>query len=113
MFKRTGMGLIASALVFVAGCAHAPGGIAPSTTPIDGRTYDILGHAETTDSRVSLLCLLPISGANSIQGAVDKAKKQFDADALIDVTVEAYSQIWILWCNNTTMVRGKAIRFKK
>jgi len=113
MLKKIGSGFIALALVLVAGCAHLPGGIAPSTTPTDGRAYDILGNAEATDSRVSLLCLLPISGANSIQGAVDKAKKQFDADALIDVTVEAYSQIWILFCNNTTLVRGKAIRFKK
>jgi hypothetical protein len=113
MFKKAGLGLIALALVFVEGCAHIPGGIAPSTTPIEGRSYDVLGDAVATDSRVSLFCGLPISGANSIQGAVDKAKRQFGADALIDVTVEAYSQFWLLFCNNTTMVHGKAIRFKK
>lgn len=98
---------------FVAGCAHLPGGIAPSTTPIDGRAYDVLGDAEGTDHRVSLLGLFPISGANTIQGAVNKAKKRFDADALIDVTVESYSQFWFLWSNDTIVVRGKAIRFKK
>ena len=105
--------LLGSASVFFAGCAHVPGGIAPSTTPIEGRAYDVLGDVKGTSSRVLLLGLLPISGPNTIQGAVNDAKNQMNADALIEVTAEAYNSFWIFWANNTTVVRGKAIRFKK
>lgn len=95
------------------GCAHMPGGIAPSTTPIDGRPYEILGDVKGTDSRTLLFGILPISGPNTIQDAVDDAKHKMNADALIDVTAEGYGSWWILWANNTTVVRGKAIRFKQ
>jgi len=101
------------ASMFLVGCAHLPGGIAPSTTPIDGRAYDVLGDVKGTDSRTLLFGILPISGANTIQGAVDKAKAKMGADALIEVTAEGYSSWWILWSNTTTVVRGKAIKFKK
>jgi hypothetical protein len=113
MLKRIGSGLLVLSLVFIAGCAHFPGGIAPSTTPIDGRNYDVLGKVDATDSRVTLFCLIPISGHNSIQGAVDKAKRQLGADALIDVSVEAYGHFWLFWCSSTTEVEGMGIRFKK
>jgi len=105
--------MVVLASVFAAGCAHIPGGIAPSTTPIDGRAYDVIGDVKETDSRTLLFGILPLSGPNTIQGAVDKAKKKMDADALIEVTAEAYNSWWILWANNTTVVRGKAIKFKK
>jgi hypothetical protein len=100
------------ASIFLTGCAHLPGGIAPSTTPINNRAYDVLGDVKGTDSRTLLLGILPISGPNTIQGAIDKAKAKMGADALIDVTAEAYSSWWILWANTTTVVRGKAIKFK-
>ena len=105
--------LLGIASIFFIGCAHIPGGIAPSTTPIDGRAYDILGDVKGADTRVLLLGILPISGANTIQGAVNKAKAKMDADALIEVTAEGYNSWWILWSNTTTVVRGKAIKFKK
>lgn len=104
--------LVGIASVFLAGCAHLPGGLAPSTTPIEGRAYDILGDVKGTDSRTLLFGILPISGANTIQGAVDDAKAKMSADALIEVSAEGYSSWWILWSNNTTVVRGKAIKFK-
>ena len=39
-------------LLFAVGCAHTPGGIAPSTMPIDGRKYVVLGPAKATSSAV-------------------------------------------------------------
>jgi hypothetical protein len=104
--------LVGLASVFLTGCAHLPGGLAPSTTPIEGRAYDVLGDVKGTDSRTLLLGILPISGANTIQGAVDNAKEKMGADALIEVSAEAYSSWWLLWSNNNTIVRGKAIMFK-
>ncbi len=104
--------LAGAAAMFLAGCAHIPGGLAPSTTPIEGKAYDVMGEVKGTDSRTLLLGILPISGANTIQGAINDAKSKMGADALIEVTAEAYSSWWILWSNNTTVVRGKAIKFK-
>lgn len=101
-----------AAALFLAGCAHVPGGIAASNTPLEGKTYDVLGEVKGTKSRTQLLGLIPISGPNTIQAAIDDAKSKMDADALIDVTADAYSDYWILWSNNTTVVRGKAIKFK-
>lgn len=106
------LAVLAVAAAVLGGCAHMPGGIAPSTTPINNRPYVELGKVTASDSKVSLLGIIPISGSNEIQDAVDKAKDKIGADALIDVTVEGYGQWWILWTNTTTKVTGKGIKFK-
>ena len=100
-------------LFIVSGCAHYPAGIAPSTIPIDGKEYDILGPAEGADSRVSLLGILPISGSNDTRQAVAKAIKKSGGDALINVTVESVVRYWILWSNEKTLVYGDGIKFRQ
>jgi hypothetical protein len=107
-------GFAVAAVAFVlCGCAHFPGGIAPSNTPIDGRKYKVIGPASATDSCVRLFCILPISGSNSTRAAVKAAIDSKQADALIDVTVESYTQFWILFSRQVTAVYGKAIMFEK
>lgn len=100
-------------LGLAAGCAHVPGGIAPSTLPIDGRDYQVLGPAKATSSAVYLFGFLPVSGSSSLRDAKEAAIRGKGADALIDVTAEAYSQYWILFSKQTIMVEGTAIRFEK
>ena len=99
-------------LLFAAGCAHTPGGLAPSTMPIDGRDYVVLGPAKATSSAVYLFNFLPVSGSSSLREAKDAAIRGKGADALIDVTAECYSQFWILFSKSTIMVEGTASRFK-
>ena len=99
-------------LLFAAGCAHIPGGIAPSTMPIDGRKYIVLGPAKATSSAVYLFNFIPVSGSSSLREAKTSAIRSQGADALIDVTAESYSQFWILFSKSTIMVEGTAIRFK-
>ena len=99
-------------LLLVAGCAHIPGGIAPSTVPIDGREYIVLGHAKATSSAVYLFGFIPVSGSSSLRDAKDAAVRSQSADALIDVTAEAYSQNWIIFAKHTNIVEGTGIRFK-
>jgi hypothetical protein len=112
--QRIGRILAAGAfLVMVAGCAHIPGGLAPSNTPIEGRKYRILGPVKATDSCVYLFGLIPVSGSNSTREAIRSALMSKDADALIDVTVECYDQWWILFTRRVTAVHGKAIVFEK
>ena len=101
---------LASASV-LAGCASMPGGVAASTEPINGREYISLGKVSENDSRVYLLGLIPITGENTIQDAIDKAVDSKHGDAMVKVTVDSYSSYWILFAKQTTRVRGEVIRF--
>jgi hypothetical protein len=105
------VGLLLGGLALAMGCATTPGGIAPSTTPLEGRKYTVLGPTQGVDSRICLLGILPISGRNSLKGAIEKAVRRKNADALIEVTADAYNQYWILFSKNATHVEGIAIRF--
>jgi hypothetical protein len=106
------IGLIGLAACFLAGCRTMPGGVAPSSTPLEGRSYIVLGRTKATDSRVCLFGVIPISGHNSMRAAIDAAARRVGGDALIDVTVEGYSQFWILFSRDVTLVEGIGIRFK-
>jgi len=98
-------------LALEVGCSHMPGGIAPSTTPIGNRPYRVVGRARGSDSYVLLFGILPIKGSNSVKEAVHSAIRAHGADALIEVTVETYTQFWILFTRNVIKVEGLAIRF--
>jgi len=98
-------------LLLAAGCATMPGGVAPSSTPINGRTYTELGPATGTDSRILILGILPLTGMNTTREAVQEAIGDRDGDALINVTSDAYASWWILWTKNTTRVEGVVIKF--
>lgn len=96
----------------IAGCAMSPGGIAPSTTPLEGRKYRNMGRSVATDSRIYLLGILPVTGENSIRDAIEEAVDERRGDAMIGVTIEFYSQWWILFTRYTTRVEGDVIRFE-
>ncbi len=105
--------VLLSGLAMLQGCAHLPGGIAACNTPLEGRKYTILGKTEATDSRICLLGILPVTSANSVRAALDKAVVRVDGDALIDITVESYFHYWILFSKDIVKVEGTAIRFNK
>lgn len=107
------LGLVGVAACFMAGCATMPGGVAPSNTPLEGRSYSILKRTSGTDSRICLFGIFPISGGNHIRDAINDATQRVNADALIEVTVEAYHQYWILFSRDVTRVEGIGIRFTK
>lgn len=104
---------VSCALMFLSGCAMMPGGIAASNVPLEGRPYTNLGRVSTTDSRVHLLGLIPLTGANTTRDAIDEAIQSKGGDAMIRVTVESYMQWWILVTRAVTRVDGEVIRFDK
>lgn len=106
-------GLIVLAVGVLAGCGTTPGGVAPSTTPLEGRNYTVIGKTVGTDSRIKLFGVLPISGSNTTRGGIESAQRRVGADALIDVTVDGYYQYWILFSRDITRVEGLGIRFTK
>jgi len=104
-------GLMSVALIFSAGCMGLGGGVAASTTPLEGREYIILNNVVSTDSSVMFLGFIPISGFNSVHDAVTDALRKNNADGLINVTVDTYTAYFILFSRTYTRVCGTAIRF--
>lgn len=100
-------------LIYMSGCAMMPGGIAASTTPIQGRKYINLGNVSETDSRIYLLGFIPVTGANTTRDAIDSAVRSRRGDAMINVTVDSYSQWWILFSRYVTRIEGDVIRFEQ
>jgi hypothetical protein len=94
------------------GCIYRPGGIAPSNIPLEGRPYHMVGETGSTDSAIRIFGILPVSGSNTIRESLDAAMRKRSADALIDITVEHYTQFWILFTRTVTAVRGTAIQFE-
>lgn len=99
-------------IALLSGCVNSPGGIAPSNIPLDGREYRAVGDVATSSSSIWLFGFLPVSSPNSIRAAMDSAIRQRSADALINITVERYTQFWILFTRHVTSVRGTAIQFE-
>ena len=99
--------------VFVTGCVHQPGGIAASTTPIEGRNYTTLGRAVDTDSLICLFGFIPVSGVNHTSDSINAAIRKQNGDAMINVTVESYTQWWIVFTRHVTRVEGTVIRFDR
>ena len=112
MHRMALVGVMAGALM-MAGCAHFPGGLAASTTPLEGRKYIVLDRTEGTDNLILLLGFLPITSGNSLRIALERACVKAGGDALIDVTVESHFEYWILFARHVTTVEGTAIRFNK
>lgn len=111
--KGMALTVIATAACLMTGCVTRPGGIAASSTPLEGRSYQVLGYTAATDSCVKLFGIIPLSGGNHIRDALKSAAHKAGGDALIEVTVESYDQYWILFSRHITRVEGFAIRFTK
>jgi hypothetical protein len=101
----------AAFLALTAGCVVQPGGIAPSTIPLNPGGYTVFKEVEGEDCAYYLFGLIPISDHNQLKSAVanalDNAK---GADALIKVTVDHSWQHMILWATSCTQVQGVAVQ---
>ena len=105
-------GVLGGVLMMTAGCIMGfGGGVAPSTTPLEGREYMTLGPVSATDSSVMFLSFIAMSDFNSVDDAVKDALRKNNADALINVTVDTYSMSYLLFSRTYTRVNGTAIRF--
>ncbi len=109
--RMASVGLVVLFTLASVGCTHTPGGIAPSTIPLAPGGYTVVKeNVRGSDCQVSLLMILPISGGNRTDNAIQDALKQAPgATALVSVTSDSYSQYWILWSNTCTEARGTAV----
>src|SRR5918992_793070 len=98
--------------LFLGGCFHHPGGIAPSTKPLNSN-YTVLGKVSGEDCVYHLLGIIPLSDGNELKDAIAAAmNRKPTADALIEVTADAYFQWWILFTRGCTQVHGTAVQSK-
>jgi hypothetical protein len=98
-------------LVLAAGCSHHSGGIAPSTTPLEPGSYEVLGPVGGRDCVYRLLGLIPLSNGNETRTALqDALAKRPGTTALVQVTSDTYSQFWIVFGRTCTQVYGTAVR---
>jgi len=72
-------------LAVLCGCAYAPAGIAPSSSPVDPNNYTVLGQASGEHSYFSLFGWIPL-GELDYNAAIEDAISKYDGGkALIDV----------------------------
>jgi len=72
----------------------------------------VVGETRGTDSRYAILGLIPVTSGNSVRDAVNDAQRRVGADALIDITIDSYTQFWILFTRTVTEVNAKGIRLQ-
>jgi hypothetical protein len=112
VFAKSGilLSLVFMLLTF-SSCIHNPGGIAASSTPIDGRKYDNLGASIGTD-RVIYILGIPVTSSNSLQAARNEAIDNKNGDALINVTASGYLHFYLVFWTYTSSVQGDVIKFQ-
>ena len=93
-----------------AGCASTPGGVAASNIPLDQGGYTVLNPVRVGDCKINLFGILPVSGGNYVDDAIDKAIRKSNADALIDIRVDMTSKFFFLWSQRCTTVSAKGVR---
>lgn len=106
-------GVLLAGVVLLSGCAMMPGGVSASNTPLHDREYTVIAPTSNTDSRIYLLQFIPISGPNTIRGAIQSAIRQHNGDAMTDITVEYYVQNWILFSRYVTRIEGNVVRYTR
>jgi hypothetical protein len=105
--------LAAAGLLALAACVRTPTAVAASSTPLNGRAYEVLGPASASTRQSFILGLIPVqSKPQLLAETVEAARKQAGGDALIDITVETMTRKYVLWSTYTTEVHAKAIKFK-
>lgn len=97
--------------LFMVSCSVAPLQVAPSTTPITGETsYTILGPAEGSSCRHTLIIPLFSFGSGSLYTAVQNTLSAHGADALINVTVDRHYTFYLIGARSCTSIHGIAIK---
>lgn len=107
--------LLIIVLMALPGCISYPGGVASSSVPITAKdSYTIVRrNANGTDSSATLFGIIPLMPLPSTWQALNDAKKQCNADALINITVETeYNFAFLVVWFQEVKVTGDAITFR-
>lgn len=97
-------------LLSISGCQTWTGGVASSSTPIEGREYTVLGPSSGTDNTWYILGV-PISTSCSTKAALNTAVRKLDGDGMINVTADSKMYFYFVVLRNTLTVQGDVIKF--
>ncbi len=105
-------GLLAA---FATGCLSSPGGLAPSTIPITGKDSYVIVQEKVSGGNGTIgICAIPLWPTDAYD-SLQATKAKYQADGLINVTVENRTW-WPLLIPIVTyhelVVKGDAIKFK-
>ena len=95
--------------VLTLGCTRMPGGVAASNIPLEPGGYTVIERVSASDCKVDLLGLIPVSGGNRLDQAMQKARRKANAHALVDISVDRAVKFFILWSQVCTEVRATAV----
>jgi hypothetical protein len=93
----------------VAGCT-TPLLMAPSSSPVNGRAFEVLGPTEGESCYANILGI-PLSRDASLHTAVKEAKLKLNAEVLVDVVVDTWSLYTFFFNKQCTIVHANGIRF--
>ncbi|RNC65096.1 MAG: hypothetical protein ED859_17835 [Desulfuromonadales bacterium] len=97
-------------LALISGCASISGGVAPSTVPLNPGSYRELGPVAGEDCVYYLLGFIPLRAGNETRNAVaDAMGKTSGTTALVNVSVDTYSQYFVIVSRACTQVYGTAV----
>lgn len=100
-------------LFFLTACSCGISSV-PSTTPLtDDTSYTVIGKTRGSSTTFAFL-FFPFGSSTPLQNALQDARKQKNADALIDVKADyTVFNFLFLFGFYTTEVEGKAIKINK
>jgi hypothetical protein len=84
--------------------------MAPSSSPVSGRAFEVLGPTEGESCYANILGI-PLSRDASLHTAVKEAKLKVNAEALVDVVVDTWSLYTFFFNKQCTVVHANGIRF--
>ena len=99
-------------MMILSGCFSAPAGIAPSTLPITSKDSYTIVKRDAVGSDWRILFLGIPLGPLSAHDALEDAKKQNNADALINVTGENRYKFLLIIATEEMIIEGDAIKFR-
>jgi len=101
-------------VISLTGCISGPGGIAPSTVPITANdSFTIIERdISGTDTALNIMGFIPIMTCSAYD-ALQTAKQQYGADALINVTGhnKSLTLVFVNW--QWVTISGDAIKFQR
>lgn len=97
-------------LATTAGCMATSAGVAPSSTPIAGKDFTVLGEASGSAFAVNLLGV-PLTYGNCTARARNNCVERAAADGIINATVDNKIYNLGLVMVQRTQVSGQAIKF--
>lgn len=104
--------LLAASLLCLAGCWSRPGGVSPSTISINSdQSYTIIQEDVKGVDVAAMLLTFPITFPDS-KAALENALEKYDADGLINVTLDTSYLSLIFFTLEWTTIRGDAIKIR-